>query len=93
MAFTADWMLDLLHDTGMGELAENAVTLLSCPTPGQSPLLDDLKRHFASRTRAVAVVPYDPALASGSAVPYARLSPRTRRQWLTACAAMADAVR
>ena len=38
-AFSADWMLDLLHEVGMGELADNAVTLLSCPTPGRSPLL------------------------------------------------------
>ena len=30
-AFTADWMLDLLHETGMSELANNAVTLLSLP--------------------------------------------------------------
>ena len=33
-AFTADWMLDLLHEAGMGELVANAVTLISCPTPG-----------------------------------------------------------
>ena len=32
-AFTADWMLDLLDEAGMGELVANAVTLLSCPTP------------------------------------------------------------
>jgi len=89
-AFTADWMLDLLHDTGMGELAENAVTLLSCPTPGQSPLLDDLKRHFASRTRAVAVVPYDPALETGSSIEYAQVQPETRDAWLRAASMMLE---
>ena len=54
----------------MGELADNAVTLISCPTPGRSPLQDDLERHFATRTRAVAVVPYDPALETGSSIEY-----------------------
>ncbi|HWG99293.1 MAG TPA: AAA family ATPase [Pilimelia sp.] len=87
-AFTADWMLDLLHDVGLGQLASNAVTLLSCPTPGRSPLLDDLTRHFASRTRAVAVVPYDPALETGSSIEYPALHPETRRAWLHAAALM-----
>ncbi|WP_369936983.1 MinD/ParA family protein [Plantactinospora sp. BB1] len=89
-AFTADWMLDLLHDIGMGELADNAVTLLSCPTPGRSPLLDDLKRHFATRTRAVAVVPYDPALETGSSIEYAQLAQETRDAWLQAASMMLE---
>ncbi|WP_230395142.1 MinD/ParA family ATP-binding protein, partial [Plantactinospora alkalitolerans] len=89
-AFTADWMLDLLHDIGMGELADNAVTLLSCPTPGRSPLLDDLKRHFATRTRAVAVVPYDPALETGSSIEYGHLQQETRDAWLQAASMMIE---
>ncbi|HEX5596632.1 MAG TPA: ATPase [Micromonosporaceae bacterium] len=89
-AFTADWMLDLLHETGMGELAANAVTLLSCPTPGRSPLLSDLERHFATRTRAVAVVPYDPALESGSSIEYDQLQHETRQAWLKAAAMMLE---
>ena len=89
-AFTADWMLDLLHEVGLGQLVENAVTLLSCPTPGRSPLLDDLTRHFASRTRAVAVVPYDPALESGSSIEYPQLMPETRQAWLKAAAVMLE---
>ncbi|MGW0432630.1 ATPase [Micromonospora sp. NPDC003197] len=89
-AFTADWMLDLLHEVGMGELANNAVTLLSCPTPGRSPLLDDLERHFATRTRAVAVVPYDPALEVGSSIEYGQLQPGTREAWLRAASVMLE---
>jgi MinD-like ATPase involved in chromosome partitioning or flagellar assembly len=85
-AFTADWMLDLLYDVGLGHLVDNAVTLLSCPTPGRSPLHDDLGMHFASRTRAVATVPYDPALESGSSIEYPQLQPETRRAWLRAAA-------
>lgn len=89
-AFTADWMLDLLHETGMGKLAENAVTLLSCSSPEPSPLLEDLRRHFASRTRAVVVVPYDPALETGSSIDYARLQQNTRHAWLKAAAVMLE---
>jgi MinD-like ATPase involved in chromosome partitioning or flagellar assembly len=89
-AFTADWMLDLLHEVGMGEMADNAVTLLSCPTPARSPLLHDLERHFATRTRAVAVVPYDPALETGSSIEYGQLQHETRQAWLRATAVMVE---
>ncbi|MEV4534953.1 AAA family ATPase [Asanoa sp. NPDC049518] len=89
-AFTADWMLDLLYDVGMGDLATNAVTLLSCPTPGKSPMLDDLAAHFATRTRAVAVVPYDPALETGSSIEYQLLQPATRDAWLKAASVMLE---
>jgi MinD-like ATPase involved in chromosome partitioning or flagellar assembly len=89
-AFTADWMLDLLHEWGMGQLAERAVTLLSCPTPNPSPLLDDLAKHFATRTRAVAVVPYDPALETGSSIEYPMLQAPTRKAWLQAAAVIAE---
>jgi MinD-like ATPase involved in chromosome partitioning or flagellar assembly len=87
-AFTADWMLDLLQEKGMGAMVANAVTLLSCPTPRPSPLLEDLARHFASRTRAVVVVPYDPALEPGSSIDYPQLAPATRAAWLHAAAVM-----
>jgi MinD-like ATPase involved in chromosome partitioning or flagellar assembly len=89
-AFAADWMLDLLHEVGMGELADNAVTLVSCPTPGRSPLQVDLERHFATRTRAVVVVPYDPALESGSSIEYANLQHDTRQAWLKAVSVMIE---
>lgn len=89
-AFTADWMLDLLTDLGLGQLAAGAVTLLSCATPGHQPLLADLRAHFAGRTRAVVVVPYDPALESGSSIEPAMLQPATRQAWLHAMAVVLD---
>jgi MinD-like ATPase involved in chromosome partitioning or flagellar assembly len=89
-AFTADWMLDLLEEAGLGEMVKNAVTLLSCPTPGKSPLLDDLAAHFGSRTRAVAVVPYDAQLENGSNIEYGMLHPVTKRAWLRAVAKMLE---
>jgi len=89
-AFSGDWMLEVLHEVGLGDLADNAVTLISCPTPGRSPLQDDLERHFAGRTRAVAVVPYDPALEAGSSIEYQNLQPGTRDAWLKAAATMLE---
>jgi MinD-like ATPase involved in chromosome partitioning or flagellar assembly len=89
-AFTADWMLDLLHEQGMGSLVAGAVTLLSCPTPGYTPLLDDLATHFRSRTRDVVMVPYDPALESGSSIEYPMLQPETKQAWLRATATVLD---
>ena len=89
-AFTADWMLDVLNETGMEDLVANAVTLISCPSPGKLPLLDDLAKHFATRTRAVAVVPYDPALEVGSSIEYSVLQPETRQAWMRAAAVMIE---
>ncbi|GGJ85735.1 hypothetical protein GCM10010123_14230 [Pilimelia anulata] len=85
-AFAADWMLDVLHESGLGALADRAVTLISGTTPQRSPLADDLERHFASRTRAVVTVPYDPALEAGSSIDHHALQPATRRAWLRAAA-------
>jgi MinD-like ATPase involved in chromosome partitioning or flagellar assembly len=89
-AFTADWMLDVLNETGMEDLVSNAVTLISCPSPGKLPLLDDLAKHFATRTRAVAIVPYDPALEVGSSIEYSVLQPETRQAWMRAAAVMIE---
>jgi MinD-like ATPase involved in chromosome partitioning or flagellar assembly len=87
-AFAADWMLDLLDEAGMGELVANAVTVLSLPTPRMSPMVDDLARHFSTRTRGVAVVPYDPALEAGASIEYGLLQPATRQAWLEAAGLM-----
>jgi MinD-like ATPase involved in chromosome partitioning or flagellar assembly len=89
-AFTADWMLDLLIEEGMGDLVSSAVTLLSCPTPNRSDLQDDLVKHFATRTRTSVVVPYDPALEPGSTIQYSALQPATRLAWLYAGVAITD---
>jgi hypothetical protein len=66
------------------------VTLISCPSPGPLPLLEDLKKHFATRTRAVAVVPYDPALEVGSSIEYSDLQPDTRQAWILAASTMIE---
>jgi MinD-like ATPase involved in chromosome partitioning or flagellar assembly len=89
-AFTADWMLDVLDESGMGDLVANAVTLISCPSPGPLPMLADFAKHFATRTRAVAIVPYDPSLEVGSSIEYQDLQIDTRQAWLKAAAMMIE---
>jgi MinD-like ATPase involved in chromosome partitioning or flagellar assembly len=87
------WMLDALHDAGHQNLKYKTLTVLADPAPRvDGRLADDLVDVYEQRTRGVFRVPYDPALASGSAVPYDELSAQTRRQWLAACAAMAGAI-
>lgn len=71
--------LTWLEAHGREDLVERAVVVLNQSTPG-TPLvrLDELEAHFTSRVRAVVRLPYDPALATGSAITYAELKPETR---------------
>ncbi|GIL26845.1 hypothetical protein NUM_20990 [Actinocatenispora comari] len=89
-AFTADWMLDLLEEQGMGELVAQATTVISCPTPNPLPLTADLLKHFGSRTRTSIVVPYDVSLEPGSTIEYSKLAPATRMAWLYAGVAISE---
>ncbi|CAI9406193.1 MinD/ParA family ATP-binding protein [Nocardioides sp. T2.26MG-1] len=87
------WMLDALQDAGYQNLKYKAITVLSDPSATvDTKLAADLVEVYQQRTRAVYRVPYDPALVSGSVVPYAQLSEHTRMQWLKACAGMAAAL-
>lgn len=87
------WMLDALQDAGYANLKHKTVTVLSDPSPKvDEALARDLVQVYEQRTRGVHRVPYDPALVSGSVVPYGRLSAQTRRSWLRACAGMAAAL-
>jgi MinD-like ATPase involved in chromosome partitioning or flagellar assembly len=87
------WMLDALQDAGMTDLKHSCVTVLSDPSPRvDEKLAADLVAVYEQRTRGVYRVPYDPALVSGSVVPYAELSEHTRRSWLAACAGMSSAL-
>jgi MinD-like ATPase involved in chromosome partitioning or flagellar assembly len=87
------WMLDALQDAGYANLKHKTITVLSDPSEKVDvKLAEDLVQVYEQRTRAVHRVPYDPALVSGSVVPYHLLSEATRRAWLGACAAMARAL-
>ncbi len=87
------WMLDALQDAGIANLKYKCLTVLSDPSAQvDTRLAADLVQVYEQRTRSVHRVPYDPALVAGSVVPYGDLSAGTRRSWLSACAAMAEAL-
>ncbi|MFN8194264.1 MAG: hypothetical protein U0R80_08290 [Nocardioidaceae bacterium] len=87
------WMLDALADAGYADLQAKTLTVLSDPSPVvDTDLARDLTSVYEQRTRGVFRVPYDPALVSGSVVPYDLLSEETRAAWLQATAAIAGAL-
>jgi hypothetical protein len=49
-----------------------------------------IQRHFAARTRAVLVAPYEKLIDSGEPLRYGQLSSNTRDHWLKIAAAVAE---
>jgi MinD-like ATPase involved in chromosome partitioning or flagellar assembly len=71
--------LTWLEANGYQDLVKNSVVALNTATQGTNVVkLDEIENHFASRTRAVVKIPYDPLLAAGSIIEWSRLSPHTR---------------
>lgn len=69
-----------LESNGYEQLAKNAVVALNMPSQARNMLkVDELERHFRSRVRGVARIPFDPALAAGATIAFAQLKPATRR--------------
>ena len=92
-AVTASWTLDHLHATGRGHLADTAVTVLSAATPSTDRRTrTELRDHFATRTRTVVEIPYDPLIADGEHLDLHALRPATREAWLAATAALTDGI-
>ncbi len=71
--------LTWLEANGYGELVRNAIVALNTGTQGTNIVkIDEIEAHFRSRVREIVRIPYDPVLAAGSIVEYARLQPLTR---------------
>jgi MinD-like ATPase involved in chromosome partitioning or flagellar assembly len=72
--------LTWLESNGYAELVKNSIVALNTATFGtQLVKLDEIEAHFASRTRAVVRIPYDPQLAAGAAVDFDQLHPATKQ--------------
>lgn len=84
-AATLDWLS--LH--GYDRLAANAVVVVSSPSPKVAVCMDSVVGHFAARTRAVHVIPYDAHLAEGSGIDVARIHRRTLRAYRELAATLA----
>ncbi|MFF1792826.1 hypothetical protein ACFVXQ_01045 [Kitasatospora sp. NPDC058263] len=94
-ANSALWMLDALerHVFGAGQLRQRTVTVLTEPSSARDhKLRAAMESLFAARTRAVANIPFDPALVDGGEIDHAKISDRTHRAWLHACAEMSRAL-
>lgn len=89
-AETAARMLDHLEQTGRSRLVRQAVTIVSLPPSRRELDIPAIERHFAARTRAVVIAPYERMLDSGEPIDYARLSDESQDAWLRIAAAVAE---
>jgi MinD-like ATPase involved in chromosome partitioning or flagellar assembly len=89
-AETAARMLDHLEQTGRQRLVRQAVTVVSMPPTRKDIDLPAIQRHFAARTRAVLLAPYEKLIDSGEPLRYGQLSANTKDAWLKIAAAVAE---
>jgi MinD-like ATPase involved in chromosome partitioning or flagellar assembly len=89
-AETAARMLDHLEQTGRQRLVRQAISVVSMPPTRKDIDLPAIERHFAARTRAVLISPYEKLIDSGEPLRYAQLSSETKNAWLKIAAAVAE---
>ncbi|MGC4879447.1 chromosome partitioning protein [Micromonospora sp. DT43] len=89
-AETAARMLDHLEQSGRHRLVRQAVTVVSMPPSRKEIDLPAIQEHFAARTRAVLLAPYERLIDSGEPIRYGGLSSATRDAWLKIAAAVAE---
>ncbi|GIG01850.1 MinD/ParA family ATP-binding protein [Catellatospora citrea] len=89
-AETAARMLDHLEQTGRSRLVRQAVTIVSLPPSRRELDIPAIERHFAARTRAVLIAPYERMLDSGEPIDYGRLTEESQDAWLRIAAAVAE---
>jgi len=89
-AETAARMLDHLEQTGRQRLVRQAVTVVSMPPSRKDIDLPAIQRHFAARTRAVLLAPYERLIDSGEPIRYGSLSAASREAWLRVASAVAE---
>jgi MinD-like ATPase involved in chromosome partitioning or flagellar assembly len=89
-AETAARMLDHLEQSGRRRLVRQAVTVVSMPPSRKEIDLPAIRRHFAARTRAVMLAPYERLIDSGEPLRYGLLSGATKQAWLQVASAVAE---
>jgi MinD-like ATPase involved in chromosome partitioning or flagellar assembly len=89
-AETAARMLDHLEQSGRQRLVRQAVSIVSMPPTRKDIDLPAIERHFAARTRAVLLAPYEKLIDSGEPLRYGQLSGGTKDAWLKIAAAVAE---
>ncbi|MFB8008124.1 MinD/ParA family protein [Nocardia sp. NPDC056000] len=90
-ARSASATLDWLDHHGYHKLVERTVVVVNASRKGSSTVdLDQLRKLFLDRTRAVQVVPFDDHLAEGAEIDLELVSKPTRRALLELAAMVAD---
>ena len=89
-AETAARMLDHLEQSGRQRLVRQSVTVVTMPPTRKDIDLPAIERHFAARTRAVLLAPYERLIDSGEPLRYGQLSGSSRDAWLKIAAAVAE---
>jgi MinD-like ATPase involved in chromosome partitioning or flagellar assembly len=90
-ARSASATLDWLMQHGHSGLVREAHVVLSASRPGSAALkLDKVYEHFQTRCRSIHLIPFDPHLAEGADVDFARLRPPTRQAYLELAGAVAE---
>nr|WP_231928936.1 chromosome partitioning protein [Micromonospora echinaurantiaca] len=89
-AETAARMLDHLEQSGRQRLVRQAVSVVSMPPSRKEIDLPAIQDHFAARTRAVLLAPYERLIDTGEPIRYGALSAATRDAWLKIAAAVAE---
>uniref|UniRef100_UPI003570B17A MinD/ParA family ATP-binding protein n=2 Tax=Nocardia paucivorans TaxID=114259 RepID=UPI003570B17A len=90
-ARSASATLDWLDHHGYGKLVERTVVVVNASRRGSSTInIDNLRKLFLDRTRAVQVVPFDDHLAEGAEIDLELVGKPTRRALLELAAMVAD---
>jgi MinD-like ATPase involved in chromosome partitioning or flagellar assembly len=86
--------LTWLETNGYAEQVRAAVVVLNTARPG-TPLVreNEVAAHFRTRVRAVIRMPYDPLIATGSAISFRELQPATRQAARELAAAVVEGLR
>jgi MinD-like ATPase involved in chromosome partitioning or flagellar assembly len=93
VGYSGSWVLDHLGQTGRAALANRAVTVLTAADPKPDPTVRrELMSHFGTRTRAVVEIPYDPHIALGGPMEWAKMREPTLRAWTLTGAAVINAL-
>ena len=90
-ARSASATLDWLDHHGYGSLVKRTVVVVNSSRRGASTVdLDQLRRLFLDRTRAVQVIPFDDHLAEGAEIDLELVGKATRKALLELAAMVAD---
>jgi MinD-like ATPase involved in chromosome partitioning or flagellar assembly len=90
-ARSASATLDWLEKHGLGDLAKQAVVVISCVRPGSGNIdVRKLEEHFAARCRDVILIPYDPHLEAGGILEKSELAPETLKAYADLAAAVGE---